>query len=1140
MQRRVLSAFAGGLLSAALFVFGCGGGSTPIFEPDAGGTPDGAGELPEAGNGEIGGETGPGDTPVPPSDVPLPETADCTPNPLAPAGHATITFCIDDSANRTYADGDMRWTGSFQVDPETGIITYTDAWLPTDGPFPVLYDDGPVPTGHEMRGAVAGDHIFCTEVYFEAEADTPFAYGLLNELDDWIWVGPDGRFTIPAGSTCTFEAAGLTFPAFGAADLKLTFDTARVAEAFTDYVDPELYQLYVKTSGNAWANVQLVDDGRRGDATAGDGIYTYQHSERLGAHDGGLYDGQHVQFMYVFATEGQDPKLGIEYKTVTEGGERGLADGVGAQVDPDGPAGPAGWNDATVIHELDSKGVTLNPTVVISGGSAPGCQDDSECTAEGKVCVAGRCVECRDDANCAPERPACVDAVCVQCRDDAQCADDERCDASQCVPDDVPGCTDDADCAVTNQVCVAGNCVDCRSDAECAALGQFCVAAVCVVCRTDADCADIERCASGRCVPRETATTPLVYLVDPRTGPSAGGTAVDIVGDRFVSGATVRFGANAATDVQVVSATQIACTTPAGPIGPVDVVVVNPDGERGEYLGGFAYYDAGQAPVVTQVDPAQGPVSGGTVVTILGNNFVPGSGLTVSFGQTLAENVEYLQPTSLRATTPSGTLGPVNVTVTNPNGLHHTLTGGFTYVPNLVDWGQINAPLTVTAVAGSPTEALYAEIWEPGVTEAAGAGAGVTAQIGYGPVGSDPLAADSAWVWSTAQFHGDGGYENHDDVYTGTLTVAAAGNYSFTFRFSMDGSSWMAVDGDGTGNGTSPDLLGSVEVVAPPTGPLITAVVPASGPIEGGTEVAIRGLNLADVTGVRFAAAPATVVSAGPSELRVTSPAHAEGWVDVRVENGAGEFDVLERAFYYGTLSIPIIDGVIGADWSAGSRIAENTVASNWTAETPPPFNELHSLYVAADGDNLYVAIAGQVEFNNAIVLYVDLDYGSGQGMDDMRQCSDNVGGVDTCLCGSEAEAGATPLHVADTQFGAEVGFAVRGASGFSGAGYPSCTALGDSDMAGWRRLDAVDMPWLCSQVVATADDAQGQGVVETRIPLAELFGGPPPTEARTLAFFARVVNPFGTATANQCLPEDVPPGADPGRVGAVVTYTLQ
>ena len=62
-----------------------------------------------------------------------------------------------------------------------------------------------------------------------------------------------------------------------------------------------------------------------------------------------------------------------------------------------------------------------------------------------------------------------------------------------------------------------------------------------------------------------------------------------ITGTNFATGATVTFGTTAATNVTVVSATQITATTPAATAGAVTVTVTIPSGQTGSLSNGFTY-----------------------------------------------------------------------------------------------------------------------------------------------------------------------------------------------------------------------------------------------------------------------------------------------------------------------------------------------------------------------------------------------------------------------------------------------------------------------------------------------------------------------------------------------------------------------
>src|SRR5262249_4732928 len=75
-------------------------------------------------------------------------------------------------------------------------------------------------------------------------------------------------------------------------------------------------------------------------------------------------------------------------------------------------------------------------------------------------------------------------------------------------------------------------------------------------------------------------------------------------------------------------------------------------------------YTAG-APTVTSISPANGPVAGGTAVTITGANFSGATSITIGG---VAPTAVTVNPTSITATTPAHAVGAVDVGVTTPLG----------------------------------------------------------------------------------------------------------------------------------------------------------------------------------------------------------------------------------------------------------------------------------------------------------------------------------------------------------------------------------------------------------------------------------------------------------------------------------------
>src|SRR5690606_5300491 len=75
----------------------------------------------------------------------------------------------------------------------------------------------------------------------------------------------------------------------------------------------------------------------------------------------------------------------------------------------------------------------------------------------------------------------------------------------------------------------------------------------------------------------------------------------------------------------------------------------------------------------------------------------------------------------------------------------------------------------------------YAQAWEPGVTEAAGAGAGVTAWIGVSSTNDDP----STWTtWIPATFNMQ--VDNNDEFTAAIGTGLTPGTYYYASRFQLN------------------------------------------------------------------------------------------------------------------------------------------------------------------------------------------------------------------------------------------------------------------------------------------------------------------------------------------------------------------
>ncbi len=1031
MRRHVL------LLSVvALLALSLGACREPIGDPDPGD------DIVDPGDGihfgDTGGDSGGGD---------LVELD----TPWVPDGHARITFFVDDRANETFQDGDIKWTGSFAWDAEENTIVFATSWLPSDGPYPLLYDDGPITEGgHEMAEAVAGDHIFSTEVYFKAEEETTFQYGVLNELDFWMWDGTNGEFTIPAGGTGTVHAQGLVLPAFGMIDIKVTVDTNDLHPEFAYIQDWTGINVYLKGNMNMWTPVQILDngpEGGKGDDVAGDGIYTYVQGLNLGKHTGLLLQDQHAQFTAMFSAAEDSWVEAAEYKILLEGKQKGAKNGIHAFT----RCGEDDWAPAEVLWEVDSWGTTENTTVAATCDFVPECETDDDCDGAEK-CMGGLCEPwCDVDGDC-PEGLLCFDNDCkAGCHTDGDCADGEICQDDSCIPEG--GCTGDGDCA------------------------------------------DGEVCVEGACVPDVPVSDPTVASVNPDSGPVEGGSLVTISGADFQDGAAVSFGGAPATGVDVKSATELTCVTPAHGAGKVDVALTNPDTGSTTFLKGFTYIDEAEAPMISWVEPGEGPVTGGTVVALYGENFQPNP--TVYFGTKQATAVDFKDSTTVWATSPSGALGGVDLRLVNLDGQEDTLADAFTYVPNVPDYAKLLAPLSATAFTGGVLPTLYAEVFEPSLTEGMGAAAGMQAELVYGPAGGDPAADFSGWTAVDAVYAAENG--NNDVWILSALSLDAAGTWAYTFRFSLDGANWVWADSDGSQNGFDASKLGTMDVIDPGDDLVLLAAAPAFGSVMGDDEITVTGANFtADMT-VTVGGADADFTFEDAGTVTVVTPPHAAGLADIVFTLPGGESGALAGGFEYLLIGTPLVDGDLG-DWGPDYKVATNTVASNWD----PALNALTDLYLAYDGVNLYVGVGGLCESLNYILGYVDVDFGAATGVTDMSTLADNGGDGDL------DDALSNVVTVTAPGFGAEFGFGAQG---------NSVVAPGDLEAsAGWRALDP---PGNFSWMPGTVD--QGAAALETSVALADLLGpGGIPATGLQVAVAVKLSNKYGgtDGMSNQCLPE--------------------
>jgi hypothetical protein len=227
---------------------------------------------------------------------------------------------------------------------------------------------------------------------------------------------------------------------------------------------------------------------------------------------------------------------------------------------------------------------------------------------------------------------------------------------------------------------------------------------------------------------------------------------------------------------------------------------------------------AGPAPTLITVSPPSGPIDGGSLVTLTGENFATGA--TAAFGGTACTEPFVHTPRRMACRTPAHAEGAVDVTVNNLDGQSATLTGAFTYNTTApqVNWCALHYPAEISVAPDSPAGPISGRVFVQDVTPGDGQGPGVRGQIGVGALGSDP----ATWIWVDATYNisvdaivpGD----LANDEYAATILGPSVGEYSYAFRFSVDdGTTWLLCDRTGSDDGFSVAVAGTMHVVpAPP------------------------------------------------------------------------------------------------------------------------------------------------------------------------------------------------------------------------------------------------------------------------------------------------------------------------------------
>jgi hypothetical protein len=437
-----------------------------------------------------------------------------------------------------------------------------------------------------------------------------------------------------------------------------------------------------------------------------------------------------------------------------------------------------------------------------------------------------------------------------------------------------------------------------------------------------------------------------IDFADPSSGSPAGGEIIFLHGRGFEKGVLVFFNDTPAADVFYVNSKKLRIETPPHSLGAVDVAVQWPDGKVKLLPSGYLY-DAILS--ITGVSPANGPITGGTPLTITGTGFTEDARLVV--GTRLALKVQILDESTLVAVTPPGDQGgAADIIVSSLAGVKR-FKDGYTYTVKPRLDGLL--PAIGPDAGGNEVELLGK--WLSPVTE-----------VWFGDTEASLVEAKNDRLTVIAP-PGQVGY----------VDVLVSGTWGF----------------DGLNDG----------YYYYDEGQNVLTIVPDSGPEKGGTIATVAGCDLPHVVSkVTFGDAEAKVLGSHPADCAIVVEVPAgTGAVEVKVwgDNGATTFP--QSYNYFPTLTVsgvspqvgPAIGGtritVTGSHFTEGMQVlvgplsaADVLFVSDIEIEvtTPPGSPGLADVTVVAATGTAVGKAAFLYTVKEAEVWAITPDYGSRAG----------------------------------------------------------------------------------------------------------------------------------------------------------------
>jgi len=407
----------------------------------------------------------------------------------------------------------------------------------------------------------------------------------------------------------------------------------------------------------------------------------------------------------------------------------------------------------------------------------------------------------------------------------------------------------------------------------------------------------------------------------------------------------------------IVSSTQVNCMVPARGSGMRVVEVAHTNGGEISRSGKQVQYMA--AADVTSVWPASGSVAGGSIVTLMGSNFVAGR-TACKFG-TVTADAAVRSSTVAVCTTPAAIDGVVTVEVaTSYEGQELTngegSTSGKTFMVSNAATVSAISPSVVNAEGGSMVSVATmhfeakAAAWcrlDNIVVKTTSSQDAVMCEMPAGVNGNVTVEVSSNGVDFVGVFYADRTIMNvsavsRPTVVPGSIVSITGVGFSMGSTYctlggsTMDAASWSYVAAIVTSSTTASCVMPArgfgmrtIEVSMSKEGAVtdsgiqveyvvagtVTAVSPASGIVTGGTVVTLSGSNfVAGRTACKFGSSMTIEAAVLSSTVALcVAPAGARGTVDVEVETSSVVKHAPMQFMYNGGVVLDSLTPIVGS-----------------------------------------------------------------------------------------------------------------------------------------------------------------------------------------------------------------------------------